>query len=110
MKNRGRPSCTAISACMSSLVIALGAEAAILHVDPDAPGPTHDGTTWANAYLTIETAVAFAGSGDIIRVAGGETYKPANQGSSFSLKTLVSIQGGYAGYGTSDPNVRDTVL
>src|SRR5436190_11769352 len=48
---------------------------AVWYVDVNAPGPTHNGTSWTNAFTNIQQAPAAAG--DTIRVAGG-TYKPTN--------------------------------
>ena len=53
-----------------------GASSAVAYrVDRDAPGPVHDGTTWTRAFLTLQDALAVAGSGDEIWVAQG-VYKP----------------------------------
>src|SRR5690606_6701153 len=74
------------------------AQAAILRVDPASPtngfGTNPD---WSDAYHSLDDAIGDAQQGDEIHVAGG-TYKPANQSSTFKLKTGVSIQGGYRGY------------
>ena len=95
---------------MSIVVMAASASGATLRVDPAAPNSPHDGSSWPNAFLTIEAAVNAAAANDIIWVAGG-TYNPAGgQGSSFALKREVSIQGGLAGYGASNPDERNTVL
>ncbi len=79
------------------------------YVDIDAPGPTHDGSSWSDAFTDLHAALAIA-HGDIIRVAQG-TYKPAGPGGdrsvSYQLKNLVTVEGGYAGYGEADPDDRD---
>ncbi len=85
------------------------------YVDMDAPGPVHNGASWATAFTNIQDALVVAVSGDTIKVAEG-TYKPDNGGqatlgdrcASFSLTSGVSLIGGYAGYGQPDPNARDT--
>lgn len=93
------------------------AAAAAYHVDGDAPGPVHDGTTWGRAFLTLQDALAVAGSGDEIRVAQG-VYKPdqgagvasGDRAASFRLTEGLTIRGSFAGYGHVDPDVRDFKL
>ena len=88
----------------------------IIYVDDDAAG-TNDGTNWANAYTFLQDALADANSAEKpveIRVARG-IYKPdqgANQTdgdreATFQLINGVSLNGGYAGFGETDPNDRD---
>ena len=83
------------------------------HVDADASGSVHDGRNWSTAMLTLQDALAAAGSGDQILMAEG-TYKP-DQGSgatagsreaSFLLKPGLTIRGGFAGYGQANPDER----
>ncbi len=88
----------------------------VRYVDRDATGPVHDGTSWCTGFLNLQDALAATApdSGDTIRVANG-TYKP-DQGigqtagdrlSTFRLKAGVTVRGGYAGCGASDPDERD---
>ena len=111
----------------------------IIYVDDDAVG-TNDGSSWNNAYTFLQDALTTARLPEAekpleIRVAQG-TYKP-NQGllpikpggvgrggipypakypadlghmASLSLINDVTIEGGYAGLGKSDPNKRDIEL
>ena len=93
----------------------------IIYVDADATGG-NNGTSWADAYIYLQEALADANSAEKpveIRVAQG-TYKP-NEGllaipefdwktTTFRLINGVTMKGGYAGIGKSDPNVRDTNL
>ena len=102
------------------LVITLAANAKTIYVDVDAPGPTHDGSNWNNAYLYLQDALDDA---DVsakpveIRVAQG-TYTPdqgasvtpGDREASFYMITGVDIYGGYAGYGEADPNAKDVSL
>jgi hypothetical protein len=84
------------------------------HVDADAPGPVHDGRTWATAMLTLQDALAAAGTGDEILVAEG-VYKPDQGGSAtagsreatFMLKPGLTIRGGFPGYGLPQPDARN---
>jgi len=84
------------------------------YVDADAPGTVHDGTSWATAMLTLQDALAAAGSGDEIRMAAG-VYQPDQGGTatassreaSFMLKPGLKILGGFAGYGLPRPDARD---
>jgi parallel beta-helix repeat protein len=66
---------------------------------------TKDGKSWANAFRTLQQALATAGvSGDQIWVAAGTYYPDEGNGatdndrtSSFNLKNNVAIYGGFAG-------------
>jgi len=85
-----------------------------IKVDADAPGPVHDGASWATAYNYLQEALAAASSGDEICVAQG-AYKPdqgvgqtpGDRTATFQLKNGVALYGGFAGYGASDPDARD---
>lgn len=88
---------------------------AVITVDADATG-NDDGSSWADAYRELQSALAAAMPSDEIRVATG-TYKPdydVNTGThtgermaTFVLINGVTIKGGYAGFGEPDPNVCD---
>ncbi len=81
--------------------------AGTIYVDLNAPGPTHDGTSWDSAYTDLQQALAGAASGDNLRVADATYTAGPNFNDTFQLKTGVAIRGGYAGYGAPDPNARD---
>ncbi|HUB26650.1 MAG TPA: choice-of-anchor Q domain-containing protein, partial [Tepidisphaeraceae bacterium] len=78
-----------------------------LFVDAIAPGPTHNGASWATAYTSLQQALSVATTGFSILVGQG-TYTPGTAASdSFQLIDGVLILGGYAGYGTADPNANN---
>ncbi|MBK6834604.1 MAG: hypothetical protein IPG89_10135 [Bacteroidetes bacterium] len=73
------------------------AQAQITYVNAAASG-ANNGTTWANAYTNLQTALTNTASGSIWVVAG--TYYPGTSGSNtatFTLKNNVSILGGFNG-------------
>lgn len=78
-------------------------------VDLNAPGPVHDGTSWAQAFTTIQAALLAAAPGDEIRIADGSYSPGASQSYTFQLKNAVELIGGYAGYGAVSPNSRNVV-
>jgi parallel beta-helix repeat protein len=72
----------------------------------------NSGTSWANAYTSLQTALGAATSGTTIEVGQG-TYKPttgASRTARFQLADGVTLQGGYAGTGQSNPDARNTTL
>jgi len=99
--------------------------AQIIYVDDDATG-ANNGSSWENAYVYLQDALADANSvekhalslsnGPVeIRVAGG-IYKPdqgagqipGDREATFNLINGVTLAGGYAG--AADPNARDIEL
>ncbi len=87
----------------------------IIHVDGNATGPTHDGTSWCQAYLNLSDALAAATPGSTVRMADG-TYVPDPTGLSdareatFAVPADVIVEGGYAGCGASNPDDRDAAI
>ena len=87
-----------------------------IYVDADGSSPVKDGTTWYRSFTHVQDALSVSQAGDEIRVAGG-VYFPdrssvnptgsKSQDATFAMKSGVSIRGGYAGFGASDPNYRD---
>ncbi|MEO0934949.1 MAG: hypothetical protein AAFY21_14710 [Cyanobacteria bacterium J06641_2] len=69
---------------------------AIYRVKPSATG-RNDGSSWDNAFTSLQLALAKAKSGDEIWVAQG-VYKPGNNRTdSFEIPDGVSVYGGFAG-------------
>ncbi|MBN2445819.1 MAG: hypothetical protein JXO22_03795, partial [Phycisphaerae bacterium] len=96
-----------------------------LYVDAAATGGANDGTSWADAFTELQSALAAAGADNEIRVAGG-TYKPdydvgtglhtGDRSVSFQLVNGLGIYGGYAGSANPgdpdqcDPRLYETIL
>ena len=47
----------------------------VVYIDSDAPGPTHDGTSWLTAYTDLQSALDATAAGEIWVAAG--TYFPS---------------------------------
>ncbi|MCK4958980.1 MAG: leucine-rich repeat domain-containing protein, partial [Planctomycetes bacterium] len=100
----------------------IDSELVIVYVDQDAVSGDDDGTSWSNAYLNLQDALAVAVSGDEIWVAAG-VYRPddgalvvvGDREATFQLKSGVGVYGAYAGFGELEPdswdvNLYETVL
>ncbi|NBX37288.1 MAG: hypothetical protein EBR10_08725 [Planctomycetes bacterium] len=95
-------------ACVAAALVAVlagRAEAAVRYVNVALAGGADNGTSWDNAYRTVDgvsRALAASVSGDEIWVAAG-TYKPTAGTSRtvfITLKTGVAVYGGFAGMET----------
>jgi uncharacterized repeat protein (TIGR01451 family) len=76
----------------------------IIYVDADAPGPTHDGTSWTEAYATVQDALTAAISGTQIWVAEGVYYPDEGIGQiNDSVTSTFVLTDGVALYGGFDP-------
>jgi predicted outer membrane repeat protein len=64
---------------------------AVVYVDPDAPGPVHNGTSWDNAFLTIQKGVDAAKPDGEVWVANG-TYAE-----NVVIGAGVRVYGGFLG-------------
>lgn len=84
-----------------------------IYVDADASG-SDNGTSWADAYNYLADGLAAAVMGNEVHVAQG-TYKPdegsgptgGDRTATFQLANSVTLKGGYAGDGETDPNERN---
>jgi predicted outer membrane repeat protein len=86
----------------------------IVYVNQSATGED-DGTSWANAYTSLQNALTSAPAGSQIWVADG-TYTPSldDRTASFQLRNTISLYGGFSGVETSlserDPVANQTIL
>ncbi|NCR59271.1 MAG: cadherin [Microcystis aeruginosa LL13-06] len=74
-------------------------------------GGGNNGTSWTDAFTSLQDALAAARSGDTIWVAGG-TYKPTittDRTATFTLKNQVEIYGGFAGVSETSLSQRDLI-
>jgi hypothetical protein len=89
------------------------APAIVIFVDDSAVGGANNGTSWEDAFVDLQSALAIAKAGDEIRVGQG-LYKPTTPGgfreASFHLVNGTTLQGGYAGVGAADPDANDPTL
>jgi len=88
----------------------------VLYVDLNARGKG-DGSSWANAFPSLQDALGVAVDGCEVRVAAG-VYLPdrgalvlrGDRRATFKLKKGVALLGGYAGVGAPNPDARDTTV
>ena len=87
------------------LLVCLSSFSQTIYYVKSAGNDNNDGKSWANAFKTLQTALATGGvNGDQIWVAAGTYYPDEGEGqtdndrsSSFYLKNGVAIYGGFAG-------------
>ncbi len=88
-----------------------------LYVDMSASG-SGNGTTWANAFTSLQDALAISHAGDTIHVAEGNYYPDigalqsnADRNEAFVVDSGVVIYGGYpSGGGVRNPVLNPTIL
>ncbi len=83
------------------LAAAAEAGAQTIYVKSNASG-ANNGSSWADAYTSLDAALAVAAPGNQVWVAAG-TYKPSNPApnNSFIVQSGVALYGGFAGTETS---------
>ena len=95
-------------AALAFLATSIPLQAGVIYVNDDAAG-VNDGSDWANAYTSLQDALASAQAGDQLWVAVG-SYRPdegagriiGSQLETFDLKSGVKLFGGFDGT-RSDP-------
>ena len=97
------------------LTFAAGPVQAQIYVDADATG-ADDGTSWADAYTDLQSALAAATGSDELWIAAG-VYTPAREDTSFTItgeQDGIELYGGFAGTETArtqrDPEQHRTIL
>jgi hypothetical protein len=96
------------------LLLTIPCQARTIYVDINTPND-NDGSNWANAYGNLQSALDVVADNDEIWVAAG-TYQPDPCGladpreATFQMINSVAINGGYAGFGATDPNDRNIEL
>jgi len=100
--------------CLWAVGLATTSTTTTVYVDDTAPAlGLNDGTSWYNAYHSLQDALLQASPGTVIKVAQG-IYSPddatsvPSQGrdATFELKNNVEILGGFAGNGMPFPSER----
>jgi sugar lactone lactonase YvrE len=95
--------------------VAIDDVANVFYVDPTATGSNDTGTSWANAFPDVQSALSAAqtiedtasGTFITIDVAQG-TYSPgASSTATFQMINDVSLYGGYPGYASGNPDLDD---
>jgi len=105
-----------IITALIGLLCAQSTIANVIYVDDDATGD-NDGSRWENAYRCLQDALIDAYLGDkpaliivaqgVYRPDEGVFWDPNDRMATFILINDVAIQGGYAGVGADDPDLRD---
>ena len=103
-----------MSFLLSMLLGCALAQSSVVYVDVDAVG-ANDGSSWADAYVDLQDALASAGSGQVWVAEGTYLPGPAGlQSSTFALKSGVAVYGGFDGTETQlaqrDPDLHPVVL
>ncbi|MGD8451773.1 MAG: right-handed parallel beta-helix repeat-containing protein [Phycisphaerae bacterium] len=83
----------------------------VIYVDDDAAGGLNDGSSWADAFVDLQEALAYSKCSGLvseIRVAGGTYFPGTSPHNSIYLQNGVALRGGYRGLASGgDPDDRD---
>jgi hypothetical protein len=95
-------------ALVLAAALAPQAQAKVVYVNQNAPGNTHDGMSWATAFLTVAEGLAAAVANDEIWIAKGLYYERV------TVPGGLALYGGFAGTETErnlrDPAVNGSIL
>jgi predicted outer membrane repeat protein len=78
-----------------------------IYVDASAPGTLENGSSWTDAYTSIQQVLGVTPSGPEIVLVGQGTYTPTDgtdPTATFQLENGVAMYGGFAGYGAAYPD------
>ena len=78
------------------VLVPCAAQSKVVYVNKNASGATHDGATWATAFLTVQEGVTAAASGDEVWVAASTPAAPAYIENIMPTMN-VSLYGGFNG-------------
>jgi hypothetical protein len=117
-KLMNRATCLMLSVLFPAMLCGAAA-GKIIYVDDDAAG-ANDGSSWENAYVYLQDALADANSAEkpveilvaqgIYKPDQGAYQTPGDREATFRLMNGVTLKGGYAGLGEPHPNARDVEL
>ncbi|MFH1378536.1 MAG: right-handed parallel beta-helix repeat-containing protein [Planctomycetota bacterium] len=102
MSTLSRLNALMLSAFLIICLAPITVRSAVIYVHSAAVG-SNNGTSWFNAYTSLQTALSASVSGDQIWVATG-TYKPTtgtSRTAAFNMKTGVALYGGFGGFESS---------
>ena len=100
--------CKFLLTYLALILLALPAQAKVIYVYKNAPGPTYDGSSWASAILTVQEGVNASVPGDELWVAAAIYVE------NISIYHTLGLYGGFAGVETSrdqrNSSTNETVL
>jgi len=73
----------------------------------DAASGAGDGSSWNDAFTSLQVAVDYAGDGDMVWVAAGSYFSPEPGDSSVPVLSMKAGVGMYGGFSTTDTELSD---